>query len=228
MTEDIRAEIPHLRKGLAACPGWVEEEFAGIPEARMGFAQQEPPWARWPPEVQLRHMAMVPVRWLVEKLGEALQARGYAYPPFDAAALWRGTGRHVPREVCPDKASLLAFMRSFLALAADILDRESPEGLRAVTCLWVVDPETVREDGAAIERPIDFWRMAARLHPVGVREDPRGPGRFTVELIAALRQIYWEFLAHIRTTQRLKGLLGLPARVKLPVEGYLTVPKFYD
>jgi len=117
-------------------------------------------------------------------------------------------------------------MRPLFAVAAEVLDRETPETLRSIACLRIVDPEAWREDSP--ERPIDFWRMAARLHPFGVREDPARPGRFTVELAAALRQIHWEILAHLRSVQRLKGLLGLPARVSLPREGYLTLSKFYD
>lgn len=226
MTEDIRPEIPRLKKGLAACADWVAAEFADFSEAQMAFTRQEPVWARWSPEVQIRHMANVPFRWLHEQMGDPLRERGYAFPPLDAAAVREGGGRFVPPEVCPDRASLIAFMRPLFGLAVQILDRENPEVLRAITCLRLVDPEAWRED--APEKPIDFWRMAAKLHGVGVREDPERPGRFTVELIAALRQIYWEILAHTRTTQRIKGLLGLPVRVQLPVEGYLTIPKFYD
>lgn len=226
MTEEIRAEIPRLKKGLAACPDWVAAEMADFSEEQMRFTRQEPVWARWSAETQLRHMVNVPFRWLVEQMGPPLRARGYAFPPLDVAAIQKGSGRHIPPEVCPDRPSLIAFMRPLFAFAAGILDKETPESLRSMTCLRMVDPEAWREDSP--EKPIDFWRMAAKLHPYGVREDPALPGRFTLEMMAALRQVYWEILAHTRTTQRIKGLLGLPVRVTLPREGYLTISKFHD
>jgi hypothetical protein len=89
-----------------------------------------------------------------------------------------------------------------------------------------VDTEVWREDSP--ERPIDLWRMLAELHPYGVHEDPDKPGHFPMELIAVIRQIYWEFLAHLRSIQRLKGLLRLSASVALPKEGYLIISKFHD
>ena len=90
----------------------------------------------------------------------------------------------------------------------------------------IVDPEAHYEDSP--DRFIDFARMAAQHHPYGWEEMAGQPGHFKVELIAALRQIYWELLAHLRTIQRLKGLLGLPESTELPREGYLTFSKFRD
>ncbi|MEE9255986.1 MAG: hypothetical protein V3V56_02320, partial [bacterium] len=70
--------------------------------------------------------------------------------------------------------------------------------------------------------------MASKLHPWGVSEDPERPGDIIIELGGALRQIHWEVLAHLRTLQRFKELLGLPVRLRLPREGYLSLPRFYN
>ncbi len=225
MSEMIEAEIPVLRAGLAAAPARLTREMAGIPEAQMGFRREEPVWARWSAEMQLRHMALMICRWL-ERFKEPLEEKGYSFPAVDMDAVMSGNGRHIPPVVCPDREALLSFIYVRCALGAEILDRESPEILRSLTCNRIVDPEAHYEDSP--DRFIDFARMAAEHHPYGWREVPDQPGHFRVELIAALRQVHWEILAHLRTVQRLKGLLGLPEAVALPREGYLTFPKFYD
>lgn len=226
MSVEIHEEIAHLRQGLSAAADMLAEELAGFPEARMDFCQDEPVWARWPAEVQLRHIACVPCRWLLGIFREGLLARGYDLPGVDMKTIAERGGRHVPPEICPDRASLIAHTRRMFDFCVEILDRETPESLRSLRCVRLVDTEAWREDSP--ERPIDLWRMLAGLHPCGVHEDPDEPGHFPMELVAVIRQIYWELLAHLRSIQRLKGLLGLPVAVNLPKEGYLTVSKFYD
>ena len=232
MTEEMRAEIPALRAGLAADPDWVADEIADFSGEQFSFERQEPVWARWSPEIQVRHMASVPCRYLLGFFGETLLERGYELPEVgqeflrEAMAMRQGSGSRVPPEICPDRHSLIGFMRPLFALCVEILDRERPEDLRAITCQRWVDPEATRKD--APENVIDYWRLAARLHPFGLREDSDRPGHFTIELCAYLRQIHWEILAHLRTVQRFKSLFGLPVRVQLPREGFLTLSKFYN
>ncbi|MBT3350846.1 MAG: hypothetical protein HOJ95_09600 [Nitrospinaceae bacterium] len=226
MSAEINDEIKHLRKGLSAAGDLLANELADFPEARMDFCQDEPVWARWSAEVQLRHIACVPCRWLLGIFRESLEAQGYSLPDVDMKTIAERGGRHVPPEICPDRASLIAHTRRMFDFCIEILDRQTPESFRALTCIRLVDTEIWRED--APERPIDLWRMLAELHPYGVHEDPDTPGNFPMELIAVIRQIYWELLAHLRSIQRLKGLLELPVVVNLPKEGYLTVSKFYD
>ena len=226
MSERVREEMTHLRKGLTGSADLVAAEFAGFPEDKLGFTQDEPVWARWSADTQLRHMACVPCRWLHGLCREVLEPRGHRLPEMDMAAINTGTGRHIPPEILSDVKSLIAFMREMHAFCVDLLDKETLESLQELKCLRLVDTEAWREDSP--ERPIDLWRMLAELHPYGVHEDPAKPGNFPMELIAVIRQIYWETLAHLRSVQRLKGLLGLPVNVDLPREGYLTVSKFYD
>ncbi len=225
MSENIETEIPLLREGLMAAPDRLADEISGLTEEQMNFRREEPVWARWSPEMQLRHMALMSCRWL-ERFREPLEAKGYAYPALDMKAVMSGNGRHIPPAVCPDRDSLISFIRARCELGADMLARETPETLRSLSGSRIVDPEAHYEDSP--DRFIDFARMAAKHHPYGWREDPDRPGHFTVELIAALRQVYWELLAHTRSIQRLKGLLGLPEAAALPREGYLAFPKFFD
>lgn len=226
MGEKIEDEIAHLKRAFAIAGDRVAEEFKDFPEDQLGFTQDEPVWARWSAETQIRHMACVPCRWLHNLCGDFLRERGYTLPEIDMDQVNAGTGRHIPPEICPDVDSLIQFMREIHRFCIEILEKETPQSLRELKCTRLVDVEAWREDSP--ERPIDLWRMLAELHPYGVHEDPDKPGHFPMELIAVIRQIHWETLAHLRTVQRLKGLLNLPVKVDLPKEGYLTVSKFYD
>ena len=226
MSDDIQAEIEHLREGLSGAADLTAKEVAYFTDDQFTFSQDDPVWARWSAETQLRHMACVPCRWLHGLFRETLEAQGHRLPEVDMDTIRSGGGRHVPPEICPDRESLIALMREMHSFALGLLEKETPASLRELKCLRLVDTEAWREDSP--ERPIDLWRMLVDLHPYGVFEDPDNPGQFPMELIAVIRQIYWETLAHLRTVQRLKGLLGMAVRVDLPREGYLTVSKFYD
>lgn len=225
MSSDIHAEIPSLRKSLAAAPSRVMDELSGLNPEQMAFSRNDPVWARWSADMQLRHIALMICRWL-GRFRAPLEERGHTLPEVDLDAVMSGNGRHMPAAICPDQASLLAFIRAHCEVCTAILDRESPETLRALAGERAVDPEAHYTDSPGSF--IGFARMAARLHPYGWEEVPGSPGRFRVELIAALRQIHWEILAHLRTIQRLKALLGLPETIPLPREGYLEMAEFYD
>lgn len=224
----MRDEIPHLRAALAEDHGRVAREIALFSDEEYTRAQDAPAWARWSPEIQLRHIAYVPCRWLLDLLGGALRARGYTLPPVDMAALKASPGRWVPPEMCPDREALLTFLRAMLDFGLEIIERETPEGLLDVTCVWEVDLSEGREDEHAEESAIDFWRQAARLHPIGVRESPEREGHFLIALGAALRQIHWEILAHVRTLQRFGEMYGHPAGGALPREGYISLDKYWS
>ena len=145
---------------------------------------------------------------------------------MDLDAVLAGNGRHMPAEVCPDTPSLLAVIEAHLNVCIQVLERGDPADLRSVAGERAVDPEASYTDSA--ERFIDFARLAARTHPYGWSEVPDRPGRFRVELIALIRQIHWEILAHLRNVQRIKRLLGLPPAQERPREGYLKIDKFWE
>ncbi|MDA0999292.1 MAG: hypothetical protein O2807_02080 [bacterium] len=224
----MQEEIPRLRAALAADPERVAREVASFPDAEFTRSLDAPAWARWSPEIQLRHIAYVPCRWLLDLLRAPLRERGHALPPVDMAAIQSTPGRWIPAGVCHDRESLLSLLREMIGFALEVLDREGPDGLLAVTCVWEVDLDEVREDEHAEESALEFWRRAAGLHPIGVRESPEREGHFLITLGAALRQIHWEILAHVRSLQRFGEMYGRPPVERLPREGYLSLPKFWD
>ncbi|MDA0998892.1 MAG: hypothetical protein O2807_00055 [bacterium] len=224
MSQEMADEIPVLLIGLAADPDIVAKEIENVSGEDFTYSQDEPGWARWSIETQMRHMANVPCHWLINQFGDSLRDKRYDLPDVDMKAISKAE-RQIPESVCPDADSLIAFMRPFFDLGVEILMRETPGSLREITCLRKVDPNLSR--GVPPEKPVDFWRMASSLHPIGVREDA-ARGGFVIELGAALRQIHWEILAHTRTIQRIKNILKLPILSELPREGYLTMDRFYD
>lgn len=225
MSAEILAEVPLLKQALAGDAGRIRAEITPLSEAQMAFSQDDPVWARWSAEVQLRHIALLCCRW-VNRVRGPLEERGHTFPGVDMDAVMKGNGRHMPAEVCPDTPSLLAVIEAHLNICLDVLERESPETLRGIAGERAVDPEASYTDSA--ERFIDFARLAARTHPYGWSEVAGHPGRFRVELIALIRQIHWEILAHLRNVQRIKRLLGLPPAQELPREGYLQIDKFWE
>lgn len=134
MSVKIQEEIVHLRQGLSVAGDLLAEELTGFPEERMDFCQDEPVWARWSAEVQLRHIACVPCRWLLGIFREGLLAQGYDLPDVDMKTIADRGGRHVPPEICPDRASLIAHTRRMFDFCVEILGRETPESLRSLQC----------------------------------------------------------------------------------------------
>ena len=225
MSDEVLAEVPLLKEALAGDAERIRTEIASLSEEQMTFSQQEPVWARWSVDAQLRHIALLCCRW-VNRVREPLEEKGHTFPDVNMDAVMGGNGRHMPADVCPDTPSLVTIIEAHLNHCLEVLERESPETLRGIAGERAVDSEASYTDSA--ERFIDFARLAARTHPYGWSEVADHPGRFRVELIALIRQIHWEILAHLRNVQRIKRLLGLPPAQELPREGYLQINKFWE
>ncbi|MBI3126986.1 MAG: hypothetical protein HYZ11_05210 [Candidatus Tectomicrobia bacterium] len=221
------SEIARLRAELKSYPDIVRGEIDGLTWEQMCYAAQEPAWARWCIDLQIRHIALVTPVWLSLRAEEVLRREGYRFPETAAAikGLIASGQRHVPPEIAPARAGVIAFMRPWADLCCEIIDREGAEGLEKRTFTFYTDPDWVRPGDP--KKPVEYHRIAARLHPDGFREDAEKPGLFHFHIGAILRHIWWNVLAHLRTAQRLKMLQGLPVVHDLPREGYLTLPEFY-
>jgi len=224
----VNEEWSELKVALENYPDLVYAEVDGLTHEQMCYANEEPPWARWSMDLQIRHIALLTPVWLYLRAGEMLSREGYSFPDTAGliADLIAGGIRHVPPEAAGDRAALIDFMRPWAALCCEIIDRENEERLRSLTFTYYTDPDATRPGDP--HKPVDYHRMSIRLHPSGFSEDEARPGLFHLEIGAVLRHVYWNVLAHLRTVQRLKLRLGLPLIVELPREGYLTLPEFYD
>ena len=226
MSDAMRAEVPALREGLSRVPDQVALETEDFTEEQLAHRQEEPAWAQWSVDRQIRHIASPPCTWLLDRFRDGLIARGYKLPELDPAALRARQGPFIPPGMAPDREAVIELMRPLFTFCAGILERESPADLRSTTFQYAVDPNAAF--AGSPEKRIDFMRLWLKVHPFGIREDPARPGYFTFELGAILRQIYWEALAHLRTIQRFKRIFGLPEKIAIPRLGYLTLPKYYD
>ncbi len=224
----MNEEWKKLRPALKNDPDLVDGEVEELTHEQMSYANEEPPWARWSIDLQLRHIALVTPVWLSLRAGEMLRREGYSFPETAKiiADLIAAGIRHVPPEAAPDLKAVISFMQPWADLCCEIIDRESAERLRALAFTHYTDPAVVRPGDP--QKPVDYHRIAASLHPYGFQEDTERPGLFHVEIGTTLRHIYWNVLAHLRTVQRLKMRQGLPLVRDLPREGYLTLPEFFD
>ncbi len=224
----MNEEWNKLRTALKNYPDLVYGEVEGLNHEQMSYANEEPPWARWSIDLQLRHIALVTPVWLSLRAGEMLRREGYTFPETAKiiADLIAAGIRHVPPEAAPDRKAIIAFMQPWADLCCEIIDREGEKRLRTLAFTHYTDPEAVRPGDP--QKPVNYHRIAAGLHPHGFQEDPERPGLFHVEIGTTLRHIYWNVLAHLRTVQRLKMRQGLPLVRNLPREGYLTFTNFYD
>lgn len=224
----MEMEWEKLRGALKSYPGLIRGEVDGLTHEQMAYANQEPPWARWSIDLQLRHIAFVTPVWLTLRAGKILRGEGYSFPESSQfiTELAADRLRHIPPEAAPHREAVISFMQPWADLCCEIIDRESAERLRALRFTHYTDPAIVRP-GDPI-KPVDYQRMAADLHPSGFQEDPERPGLFHIEIGTMLRHIYWNVLAHLRTVQRLKMSQGLSPIQELPREGYLTLTEFFD
>lgn len=224
----MNEEWKKLRVALKNYPGLVYEEVEGLTHEQMCYANEEPPWARWSMDLQIRHIALMTPVWLSMRAKEVLLREGYTFPDTAGliADLIDSGIRHVPPEAAGDRRAVVDFMRPWAALCCEIIERESEERLRSLSFTYYTDPDASRPGDP--HKPVEYHRMSVRLHPFGLTEDEGRPGLFHLEIGAVLRHIYWNVLAHLRTVQRLKLRQGLPLNNELPREGYLTLPEFYD
>ncbi len=224
----MNEEWSELKAALENYPDLVCAEVDGLTHEQMCYANEEPPWARWSMDLQIRHIALMTPVWLYLRAGEMLGREGYSFPDTASliAQLIDSGIRHVPPEAAGDRAAVVEFMRPWAGLCCEIIDKESDERLRSLSFTYYTDPEASRPGDP--HKPVEYHRMSIRLHPSGFTEDAERPGLFHLEIGAVLRHIYWNVLAHLRTVQRLKLRQGLPLKAELPREGYLTLPEFYD
>ena len=224
----MNEEWNELKIALENYPDLVYEEVEGLTHEQMSYANEDPPWARWSMDLQIRHIALMTPVWLSMRAEEVLLREGYTFPDTAGliADLIDSGIRHVPPEAAGDKKAVVDFMRPWAGLCCEIIERESEERLRSLSFTYYTDPDASRPGDP--HKPVEYHRMSVRLHPFGLTEDEEHPGLFHLEIGAVLRHIYWNVLAHLRTVQRLKLRQGLPVKTELPREGYLTLPEFYD
>ena len=100
----MNEEWRELRTNLADYPDLVYGEVERLNHEQMCYANEEPPWARWSMDLQIRHIALMTPVWLSMRAGEMLKREGYAFPIRQAfIADLSGRASAVPPEAACDK-----------------------------------------------------------------------------------------------------------------------------
>ena len=76
----MNEECEKLRTALKNYPDLIYGEVEGLTHEQMSYANEEPPWARWSIDLQLRHIALVTPVWLSLRAGEVLRREGQTFP----------------------------------------------------------------------------------------------------------------------------------------------------
>ena len=187
-------------------------EVEGLTEGELDFETDRWEWARWSIRRNVSHVASGEFRWLLVRWGEQLFPQGpppglgnldiLANSPYD---------RRLHEGVYWSMNAILGKLKEALYLANTVLSNETVGSLRA---------KELRIDYS------DQWKTFAPAHPRGLRRDPFDASAAYLSLEATLRHRYFEYTTHLYNIQRLKRAQGLPARVKLPLAGYMALPSW--
>lgn len=191
-------------------------------EGQLDFSDDSAEWSRWSIRRQLRHIAYVFFFYLGKLWGESLFPGRPILAAIDIDRAIR-EGRQLDPKRFQSPSAVLAKIGEAIAVVEEILGRESVEGLRRKSISRRVPKTMTWENGESVAA---FWETMERLHPDGVRRDPKEPDTWWITLEASLREVYWEALTHLNTIQRLKRAQGLPTLAPVPKVGFLTRSEF--
>ena len=181
----------------------IVSEVEGLTDAQMDFESERWEWSKRSIRHQLRHMASVPVGWLVGRWGDTLfPCGGHRVQDFRSRT---DSGLETPvimeelREAIDLTRSVLAersvgFLRDHAYVA-----EESPE--------WNQSPE---------------WKLMLKAHSDGLAVTG-DPAKTVMTLEATIRHVYFEGIVDIYNIQRLKRAQGLQSVADLPRVGYWVV-----
>ncbi|MEX0763147.1 MAG: hypothetical protein WD208_07295 [Dehalococcoidia bacterium] len=187
----------------------VRAEIEGLTDEQLDWESGQWGWSEWSIRRQVSHMGSLVYRWMLERWGDQVFPYGSGitdeqYRKFSSADFDR---RMDEREYW-DIADIVAALTDAVKLARRVLEMETVGSLRVRLIPHRVSPQ---------------WPLMVQAHPRGV--DLGGDGRpATITLEATFRHMYFEYITHLYNIQRLKRAQGLPAIVRLPREGYWTVP----
>jgi hypothetical protein len=185
----------------------VRGEIAGLSDAQIDWTNYRYGWAGWSIRQQSSHLASVVYRWLLVRWREQLFAGGI---PITNDRLRQVNSERHDRRLDDDlfrtSEQILGAMEEAMQIAQSVLRRVTVGEGRTLVVTRASSPQ---------------WAMMTQAHPHGVTVTPDG-GTLTLE--ATFRHMYFEYITHMFNMQRMKRAQGLPVIVRLPNEGYHTVP----
>lgn len=216
MTDAIMPEgqspLSTLFPGFDQLPHLLRAETGDLDDASLDWVSDEFGWAGWSIRQQTSHIASVVFRWLLVRWRDELFPGGIPMSEDELALV--NSSKHDRRlndDAFHSMSEILGAADRAFGIAQSVLDRVTVAEARQVT---------------VYRGPSAHWPLMAQAHPRGVTVDLDGGGTMTLE--ATFRHMRYEHLTHMDNIQRIKGHLGLPLEIRLPDEGYHTVPGWGD
>jgi hypothetical protein len=189
----------------------VRGEVSGLSDEALDWTSDRFGWSGWSIRQQTSHLASLVYRWMLVRWRDQLFPDDAGGIPIDEQKLERlNSAAHDRRLHEGDywkPEQLISAVEDAMSLAQSVLRR-----------MTVADGRTMIVERTSSPQ----WALMTKAHPRGVTLDEQGSG--TLSLEATFRHMYFEYMTHMFNMHRIKRALGLPVIVKLPNEGYHTVP----
>ena len=200
----LRVLFPQYRR----IDSMVRGELEGLDGAALDWRSDRYGWSGWSMRQQASHLGSLVFRWLLVRWREQLFPDGIPVSPEEMRQLDSPEyDRRLDERAYHEIEDIFGVVDRAIYLARQVLQQR-----------------TVAEGRTLVVRrpPSPQWAMMTQAHPQGATGDASGGGTMTLE--ATFRHMLYEYLTHMYNMQRMKRALGLPVIVRLPDEGYHTLP----
>ena len=199
-----------LFPNVGAFHSMLSQELAGLTDEQLDFTSDKWAWAEWSIRRNASHVSSGGLRWMLGRWAEANLTEGIPLPD-DALEIVNSGARWLDEDKYHTVDSILGVLKGSLDLCDAVMAKQTVASMRSMELPW-------SNTGQAAQM--------AEAHPNGRRLDPSDPEKAFINLEYTFRHLWFEALTHLYNIQRLKRAQGLTATVKLPDEGYHTIPSW--
>jgi hypothetical protein len=186
----------------------VRGEVSGLSDEALDWTSDQFGWSGWSIRHQASHLASLVYRWLLVRWRDQLFAGGIPITDEELGQLNSPDhDRRLHDGHFRETEEIFGAVEGAMSLAQSVLRRVSVDDGRTMVVSRTASPQ---------------WELMTKAHPNGVSIDASGGG--TLSLEATFRHMYFEYMTHMFNMHRIKRALGLPVIVRIPDEGYHTVP----
>ncbi len=191
-------------------------ETEGLPEELCAATLPEKSWGGWSIKEQISHTAWIPYLFFLEFWPPVLYPG--ALPRDKSLVDTGGADRMLDPARFPAMPDVLAALDDACALCREVLSNETRATLGQKELPRKYDPHRRWSNG---ERVMDYLEnLVLPAHERGFRRDANDALLYYQTLECTFRHILWEAYVHLITIQEFKRASGLPARWKVPRDGY--------
>jgi hypothetical protein len=186
----------------------VRAEVSELSEEVLDWTSDRWSWSGWSIRQQASHMASVPLRWLVGRLGDQLFGDNLPVSQERYESLnSQEFDRRLDDRIFRDIDDILGVVDEVMGIARQVLINTTIEQARSIIVQRTMHAQ---------------WKLMKSVHPDGISENPETGEMSGMDLVATSRHIQNEFYTHLFNVQRAKIALGIDPIVRLPDAGYHT------